>query len=103
MTPPQGALRLFVTGGTIISERSRGNLQALLDGPLAGQYQLEVVDVLEDPATADVARVVATPTLVRERPEPVRRLVGDLSDHAVMLATLLLPEHRFEVTDGLNP
>lgn len=57
---------------------------------------------MEDPEAAEDARIVATPTLVREHPEPIRRLVGDLSDHAVVLATLSLTDHRFDIPDEVD-
>lgn len=89
MTPP-GRLRLYVTDSTVLSVRAITNLRALRDRELAGQYDLEIVDVLESPEAAESDRVIATPTLVRHRPEPVRRLVGDLSDRTLVLASLAL-------------
>ncbi len=91
---PRGRLRLYVTDSTVLSERAIANLSALRDGVLAGQYDLEVIDVLEHPEAAEAGRIVATPTLVRLTPEPVRRLVGDLSDRTVVLASLGLSQAR---------
>lgn len=88
---PPGLLLLYVTDTTVLSERAVTNVRALLRDELAGQYDLEVVDVLEHPEAAEEGRIVVTPTLVRRRPEPVRRLVGDLSDRTVVLASLQLP------------
>jgi circadian clock protein KaiB len=88
---PPGHLRLYVTDNTVLSERAITNVRALLSGELAGQYELEIVDVLEHPEAAEEGRIVVTPTLVRRRPEPVRHLVGDLSDRTVVLASLQLP------------
>jgi circadian clock protein KaiB len=93
MTPP-GRLRLYVTDSTLLSQRAIANLRSLCDRELAGQYEVEVVDVLEDPDAAEENRIMATPTLIRERPEPARRLVGDLSDRATVLATLVLTDER---------
>jgi circadian clock protein KaiB len=89
-----GRLRLYVSGGTVLSERAIANLGALRDRELAGQYELEVVDVLENPEAAEDGHLMVTPTLVRERPEPVRRLVGDLSDRTAVLASLALSDAR---------
>lgn len=88
---PPGHLRLYVTDSTVLSERAITNARAVLSGELAGQYELEIVDVLEHPEAAEEGRIVVTPTLVRHRPEPVRHLVGDLSDRTVVLASLQLP------------
>jgi len=80
-------LTLFVSGASELSARAIANARTLCDGHLDGRYQLNVVDVHEDPAAAVDSDVVAAPTLVKHRPLPVRKLVGDLSDtHRVLLA-----------------
>ena len=83
-------LRLYVVGGTPASERAlRGaeRLRATIDGG----GELEVVDLRERPEVAEKERIVATPLLVRVAPEPVRRIVGDLSDTERVRWTLGLP------------
>jgi circadian clock protein KaiB len=79
--PPEVvSLRLYVAGSNLLSRRAQENLQALLAETPAGAFELEVVDLLAEPERADDHRVLATPTLVRMSPAPVRKLIGDLSD-----------------------
>ena len=79
MAPPGTVLRLYVVGGTQASERAQHSL-ARLRGELDGGCQVDVVDLREQPDVAERERILATPLLVRLAPEPVRRIVGDLSD-----------------------
>ncbi|MCA9605380.1 MAG: circadian clock KaiB family protein [Myxococcales bacterium] len=81
-------LRLYITAQSGHSERAVRNLRAICESALAGRYDLEVIDVLEDPNRADQDKVLATPTLIRRLPLPTRRLVGDLSDRARVIAAL---------------
>ena len=81
------ALRLYVSGRAS-GVRAERTLVALCEAHLAGRYALEVIDVFEHPQRAEEERIFATPTLVRASPLPVRRLVGDLSDRARVLAYL---------------
>lgn len=74
------ALRLFVAGSSPASLRAVANLRRICEEHLPGRYELEVVDVLQDPAGASSEQIVAIPTLVRVEPRPPRRLVGDLAD-----------------------
>jgi len=79
-------LKLYVTGRTPRSQQAIDNLRRLLEEEFAERYELEIVDVLEDPQQAEAHKVLATPTLVRDLPPPVRRVIGDLSDrHQVLL------------------
>jgi circadian clock protein KaiB len=73
-------LKLYVTGRTERSERAIANLRRICDEQLAGAYEVRVIDVLENPQLAEDERILATPTLVKELPPPIRRLLGDLSD-----------------------
>ena len=81
-------LRLFITGRTSHSVRALENLQKICDIDLKGHYELEVIDVLEDPERADMDKILATPTLVRRLPEPMRKVIGDLSDRDKVLMGL---------------
>ncbi len=72
-------LHLFVTGHTIRSERAIRAVRQVC-GPAGDLYHLTVVDVLEQPELAEAHRVIATPTLIRHTPEPIKRIIGDLSD-----------------------
>lgn len=73
-------LKLYITGRTQRSESAIANLRRICETELAGQYQLRVIDVLEQPALAEQERILATPTLIKELPPPMRRIIGDLSD-----------------------
>lgn len=93
-TSTEGArfvLRLYVTGTTARSMRAIANLRRLCEQHLAGRYDLKVVDVYQQPELAAREQLVAAPTLVKEAPLPLRRLVGDLSDQERVLAGLDLP------------
>lgn len=72
-------LRLYVSGLTPNSARAVANLKDLCEEHLAGRYQLEIVDVFQQPELARADQIVAVPTLIRKLPFPVRRLIGDLS------------------------
>lgn len=73
-------LRLFVTGATPRSVRAIANLRGMLERELAGRYDLEVIDIYQDPSAATRYQILAAPTLLKLLPEPVRRIIGDLSD-----------------------
>ncbi|HET9387090.1 MAG TPA: circadian clock KaiB family protein [Gemmatimonadales bacterium] len=73
-------LRLYVAGQTARSLAALANLQRICDEHLKGRYRLKVIDLLERPQLARGDKIFALPTLVRKLPEPIRRLVGDLSD-----------------------
>ena len=83
-------MRLYVAGQSPRSLRAFANLSALCEQHLAGQYEIEVIDLLEDPARAQVDDIVAVPTLVRRLPTPARKIIGDLSNTARVLVGLRL-------------
>ena len=85
-------LRLYITGRTSQSQRALENLRAICDSDLAGAYEVEVIDVLEHPALAENEKILATPTLVKRLPEPVRKIIGDLSDREKVLLGLDLEQ-----------
>jgi len=72
-------LRLFVSGLTPRSQRAIDNLKDLCEQHLAGRYRIEVIDLYKSPSLAHDEQIVATPTLLRVRPGPQRRVIGDLS------------------------
>ena len=72
-------LKLYVTGKTDNSEKDINNLKAVLETELKGLYTLEVIDVLEHPQLAEEDKILATPTLTKVLPPPVRKIIGDLS------------------------
>jgi circadian clock protein KaiB len=83
-------LRLYVAGQTPKSIRAFANLKVLCEKHLKGRYRIEVIDLLEHPEMARGNQIVAVPTLERELPETVRRIIGDLSDTERVLIGLAL-------------
>ncbi|MEM9385392.1 MAG: circadian clock KaiB family protein [Pseudomonadota bacterium] len=81
-------LKLFITGHTYRGETAARNVRRLFGETLGQPYHLTVVDVLETPEVAEESRVMATPTLIKESPGPVRRVIGDLSDHTAVLRAI---------------
>jgi len=79
-TPAFFDLRLYVAGQTARSLAALANLKRICDEHLDGRYRIEVIDLLERPQLARGDQILALPTLVRRLPEPIRKLVGDLSD-----------------------
>ena len=73
-------LRLYVAGQTPKSITALSNLKRLCDSHLAGRYSIEVVDLLEKPQLARRDDIVVIPTLVRQLPPPIRKIIGDLSN-----------------------
>ena len=78
--PDRYLLRLFVTGTSARAQIALSNLQRICDEELDGRYEIEVIDVLERPDLAETEKVLATPTLIKRLPPPLRRVIGDLSD-----------------------
>ncbi len=81
-------LKLYVTGQTPRSLRAIANLRALCEEELKGEYEMVVIDVLERPQLAEDEKILATPTVVKELPTPIRRIIGDLSDSERVLLGL---------------
>lgn len=81
-------LRLYVTGMTLRSTQAFASIKALCEERLHGRYELEVVDIYQHPQLAVDEQIIAVPTLVKMRPLPLRRLVGDLSNQARVLIGL---------------
>jgi circadian clock protein KaiB len=85
-------LRLYVAGQTPKSMAAFANLKKICEEHLAGRYKIEVVDLLENPHLARGDQILAIPTLVRKLPEPVRKIIGDLSNtERVLIGLDLLP------------
>lgn len=83
-------LRLYVAGQSPRSVRAVENLRRVCDQHLAGRYRVEVIDLLVNPALARGDEIVAVPTLVRKLPDPIRKIIGDLSDTDKVLVGLQL-------------
>lgn len=81
-------LKLYITGQTPRSERAVRNLRQICESELAGRYEIQIIDVLERPQLAEDERIMATPTLIKELPPPLRRIIGDLSDKEKVLLGL---------------
>jgi circadian clock protein KaiB len=84
----QYVLRLYVTGATPRSARAIDNIRSICEERLEGHYTLEVVDVYQQPQLAQDENIVALPTLVKQLPQPLRRMVGDLSKREKVLHSL---------------
>jgi circadian clock protein KaiB len=82
------SLTLFITGQTLRSRSAVYHLRKLSDEVADGQYELTIIDVLEHPHLAEEAKVIATPTLVKTSPPPIRRIVGDLANTREVLRWL---------------
>ena len=90
-------LRLYVAGQTPKSLTAFANLKKLCETHLTGRYKIEVIDLLKQPQLAAGDQIVAIPTLVRKLPEPLRKIVGDLSNTERALVGLQLRPGRLDV------
>jgi len=81
-------LRLYVAGQTAKSLQAFSNLKRICEEHLAGEYRIEIVDLLQNPQLAKGDQIFALPTLVRKLPEPVRKIIGDLSNTERVLVGL---------------
>jgi len=81
-------LTLFVSGASGSSAHAIANVRALCDAHLSGRYHLDIVDLNQEPVLAEQHHVLATPTLIKDHPLPMRMLVGDMSDHPRVLVAL---------------
>jgi circadian clock protein KaiB len=82
---------LFIAGESPRSTRAVENLRGLAERSLEGDFELIVVDVVQDPDEAEAMQIMATPTVIKRLPEPVRRVTGDLSDLEAVALALGLP------------
>lgn len=87
-TNPEWSLRLYVAGQTPKSLKAFANLKRICEEHLAGRYAIEIIDLLNDPQLAKGDQILAIPTLVRKLPQPVRRIIGDLSNTERVLVGL---------------
>src|SRR6201999_3676134 len=81
-------LKLYVAGKTEKSVAALTNLKKYCEEHLKGQYRIEVIDLLEKPQLAEGDQILAIPTLVRKVPEPIRKIIGDLSNEEKVLVGL---------------
>jgi circadian clock protein KaiB len=88
--PELWQLKLYIAGQTPKSITAFANLKQICDEHLKGCYQIEIVDLLENPTLAKGDQILAIPTLIRKLPEPVRKIIGDLSNTERVLVGLNL-------------
>jgi circadian clock protein KaiB len=81
-------MTLFVSGASDSSSQAITNVRAICDTHLSGRYHLDIVDLNQEPILGEQHNVLATPTLIRDHPLPMRMLVGDMSDHPRVLVAL---------------
>ncbi len=93
-------LKLYITGHTANSEKAIENLKAVLESELNDLYTLKVIDVLKNPQLAEEDKILATPTLTKVLPPPVRKIIGDLSDVEKVLLGLDLTVEKEELVDA---
>ncbi len=95
LPPGDHRLRLYVAGQTRKSQAAIANLRRICEEHLAGRYTIEVIDLLVTPQLAAGDQIVALPTLVRHLPQPLKRIIGNLSDEERVLVGLdLRPEKK---------
>jgi circadian clock protein KaiB len=88
-------LRLYIAGKKRKSSKAIANLKRICEEHLAGRYELEVIDILEQPTLARDEQIVAVPALVKKLPDPLRKLIGDMSDkEKVLLGMDLRPKKK---------
>jgi circadian clock protein KaiB len=85
---PEFQLRLYIAGHTAKSLAAFANLHRICETHLAGQYSLEVIDLRQTPQLAAGDQILAVPTLVRRLPEPIKKIIGDLSNEERVLVGL---------------
>jgi circadian clock protein KaiB len=90
LPPEQWELRLYTAGQTPKSVSAFKNLKRICEEHMPGQYHIEVIDLMQNPRLAKEDQIVAIPTLVRRLPEPLRKIIGDLSDEERTLVGLQL-------------
>ncbi|NER24498.1 MAG: circadian clock protein KaiB [Symploca sp. SIO1C2] len=83
-------LKLYVTGQTLRTKRAITNLYRICEEELQGSYEIVIIDVLEQPLVAESEHILVTPTLIKELPPPLRRMIGDLSNREQVLLGLEL-------------
>jgi circadian clock protein KaiB len=84
--------RLYITGNTARSAQAVANLRALCEEHLEGRYELEVIDLYQEPGLAAAGQIIASPTLIKILPKPLMRMVGNLADREHLLIKLNLAD-----------
>ena len=94
--PQSYILRLYITGITYRSSQAIENIRRICETYLQGSYQLEIIDIYQNPELAQKEQIIAAPTLIKQLPLPLRKLVGDLSNEERVLAGLNLQPKKNE-------
>lgn len=81
-------LKLYISGMTPAATRAIRNIRKICDEHLAGRYELEIIDIYQQPVLAKGEQIIAAPTLIKKLPEPLRRVIGDMSDKGRVLLGL---------------
>jgi circadian clock protein KaiB len=92
-------LHLYITGMTPKSTLAIANVRKLCEKHLTGSYELKVIDIYQQPQLAREEQIIATPTLIKKQPLPLRRLIGDMSDTERFLAGIGLKPKEFMSTN----
>lgn len=96
-TPPDNGkyvLRLYITGMTPNSRRAVENIKNICEKYLEGRYELVVIDIFQEPKLAEGEQIIAAPTLIKQLPHPLRRLIGDMSNTEKVLLGLDLRQEN---------
>lgn len=97
-------LRLYITGHTAFAERAIANIRRICEDDLGDRYEMELIDLMEDPEAGEAQQIIATPTLIKQLPPPLRRVIGDLSDRERVLAGLdIIAPTEAPHTEDRNP
>ena len=89
-------LRLYIAGQTPKSLAAIANLKRICEENLKGQYRIEVIDLMKNPQLAKGDQIIAVPTLVRKLPEPIKKIIGDLSNEEKVLVGLDIKDQQEE-------
>lgn len=93
-------LKLYITGTSPRAERAIANLRHIIEEELGSKYKLVIIDVLEHPQLAEDEKILATPTLIKELPPPLRRIIGDMSDTEKVLLGLDVQVQKLSEPQG---
>ena len=100
MADQKFVLKLYVTGATARSSRAIENIRAFCEEHLKDRYELEVIDIYQHPEILEKDQVLAAPTLIKQLPPPLRKLIGDMSDEEKILVGLnIKPRDKDKKTD----
>jgi len=97
LDPEKYVLSLYVTGMTPKSTRAIDNVQRICEKYMEGFYELKIIDIYQQPRLAKEEQIIATPTLIKKLPLPIRRLIGDMSDTERFLVGIDLKSKKSEV------